>query len=672
MVGLGIPVKRKAENGSAVGPRSKMPASLIQLDAGFMWNLQALSKAAASVQSGAKSPVSALNELGVHVNYELIDYRGPAHSPFFTVCVTVADMRFHGAGSSKREARASAAKSCLSSLLAKVGQIGPSGLEMDFTSDQVAVTPMPESQAITTHQAGEVPVKLPSTASPASSLFGAGAATSPQSYKSPINMLYETYPTCLFVCTYGDGTPLDSDTAPLQLNHSMRFKVVCHIEDKIYEGFGSSKKQAKLAAARSAMASVVEARSLPVASDTPMLPQGLADLVAKLVNEKFNELMKNDLVHLRRKVLAGFVITVDNSPQNAKVIAVTTGTKCVSGEHMSVRGRAVNDCHAEVAARRCLQRYLYSQLLMYANADDPKQIIEQSDLEPLPEGGYKLKDNRQIHLYISTAPCGDGRIFSPHESHCEPDKHPNRLARGQLRTKIESGEGTIPVKNSNLIQTWDGVLQGERLLTMSCSDKVARWCVTGLQGALLARLLRPVYVTSLVLGSLLHTEHMYRAICGRYEGYLQALPPPYRLVAPLLARAASTEARTPARAPTFTVVWCSTNPSPEIINAVTGKLENDQPSLLCKQAMFARWQYLMKKLPPLPEEGDSTSNRLPQNLDSLLYNEAKQISSSYQVAKQCLMTAFEKAHLGKWVKKPIEQDQFQCEITDADPSILFA
>lgn len=40
------------------------------------------------------------------------------------------------------------------------------------------------------------------------------------------------------------------------------------------------------------------------------------------------------------------------------------------------------------------------------------------------------------------------------------------------------------------------------------------------------------------------------------------------------------------------------------------------------------------------------------------YHEAKQAAVEYHAAKQTLIKAFQKAGLGAWVKKPIEQDQF--------------
>ncbi|XP_052745655.1 double-stranded RNA-specific editase Adar [Bicyclus anynana] len=659
-------------------PPSKKPAPTIRVDPGFKWNLQALAKAADAVGSGGKSPVSALNELGLKVQYSITRQEGPAHCPNFNVTVTVANMTFEGVGHSKREARASAARACLTALLARAGRVLPApGPPPDFTSDE------PTRYTIADLQFPETLGARP--AAPAPSMYHVtqfvylfGPLSAVPIAKSPINTLYEQYPGLNFKCTFGDGSPLDSAQAPPQLGHSMRFKVVCQIKEQVFEGYGSSKKLAKLATARAALGELCERGLItpePVAPTSETLPQLLADHIAKIVNEKFVELMHGDLLHSRRKVLAGIVITHEYDADSAKVIAVATGTKCVSGEHISVRGQAVNDGHAEVVARRCLQRFLYAELLKYAEAEDPTAPLAASELEPVAGGGYALRAGRRLHLYVSTAPCGDGRIFSPHEQQdLQPDRHPNRLARGQLRTKIESGEGTIPVKNSvNVVQTWDGLLQGERLLTMSCSDKMARWCVVGLQGALLGTFLRPVYLHSLVLGSLLHQHHMYRALCGRIEGLLSSLPPPYQLQRPRLARALSMEARTAARAPSFSVCWASTAPMPEVINSTTGKLESGHPSLVCKQSMFARWLHLVKRLPLLAQDEFSPPlQSFPEDVDQILYCEAKLLCAPYQEAKDCLINAFDRAQLGRWIKKPVEQDQFLCEILNADPTILFA
>lgn len=159
------------------------------------------------------------------------------------------------------------------------------------------------------------------------------------------------------------------------------------------------------------------------------------------------------MVHAKRKVLAGIVMTRNTQ---IEVISVATGTKCVSGEHISMAGASLNDMHAEIVSRRCLMRYFYDQLhLLQFHAESRRSIFE-----PRPGGtGYRLKKNIEFHLYINTAPCGDARIFSPHEKSDIVDRHPNRVSRGKLRTKIESGEGTIPVKIDGYTQTWDGVLQ---------------------------------------------------------------------------------------------------------------------------------------------------------------------------------------------------------------------
>jgi double stranded RNA-specific editase B len=89
--------------------------------------------------------------------------------------------------------------------------------------------------------------------------------------------------------------------------------------------------------------------------------------VFRLVISKFTALIEGQPMHSRRKVLAGIVMTTGPQMEDAKVISVATGTKCINGEHMSVQGASLNDTHAEIIARRCLCDFIYSQLEMHTN-----------------------------------------------------------------------------------------------------------------------------------------------------------------------------------------------------------------------------------------------------------------------------------------------------------------
>lgn len=163
-------------------------------------------------------------------------------------------------------------------------------------------------------------------------------------------------------------------------------------------------------------------------------------------------------------------------------------------------------------------KYLYKQLLECINKK-PSVFIIVDDRN----FKFKLSDDIKFHLYINTAPCGEARIFS----FTDTEHRVNRLNRGLLRSKIENGAGTVSVFGRE-VQTYDGVAQGERLITMSCSDKLTRWSVLGVQGNLLANFTKPIYLESISIGSVFNLIHMKRTIYGRIKNVIHSLPQNYK------------------------------------------------------------------------------------------------------------------------------------------------
>lgn len=71
--------------------------------------------------------------------------------------------------------------------------------------------------------------------------------------------------------------------------------------------------------------------------------------------------------------------------------------------------------------------------------------------------------------------------------------------------RISFTSNVANVSNFNSVRFWIAIqLQGAELYTACCSDKIARWNVVGIQGALLSRIIEPIYLDSITMSQYKH------------------------------------------------------------------------------------------------------------------------------------------------------------------------
>ncbi|XP_026083159.1 double-stranded RNA-specific adenosine deaminase-like [Carassius auratus] len=430
----------------------------------------------------------------------------------------------------------------------------------------------------------------------------------------------------------------------------------------------SNKKQGKQEAADAALRVLIgeaekAARTGELTPELPISGSTMHDQIAMLSHQRFNALTAR-IQHslLGRKILATIVMR-KGSDTLGTVVSLGTGNRCVKGEELSLRGDTVNDCHAEIISRRGFIRFLYCELMKHWESPGDESVFEEAD-----DGKLKIKPDITFHLYISTAPCGDGALFDKSSSEIAElngSQHMplfENVKQGKLRTKVENGEGTIPVESSDIVPTWDGIQHGERLRTMSCSDKILRWNVLGLQGALLSHFIHPVYLSSITLGYLYSHGHLTRAVCCRLarngDVFKKSLPANFTLNHPEVGRVSVYDStRHTNKTKESSVNWSHPDQlTVEVLNGTKGKV--DSPKMEVSRVSKSNLFRLFRTLCQRAGRADLLA------LTSYAY--AKKAATSFQDAKRLFFLALSQQGYGAWIGKPLEEKSFEGEARSAD------
>ncbi|XP_021943531.1 tRNA-specific adenosine deaminase 1 [Folsomia candida] len=286
--------------------------------------------------------------------------------------------------------------------------------------------------------------------------------------------------------------------------------------------------------------------------------QDFHDKVAKLACAHFNNLPKkgkpltNQWTTLAAIVQSSSLSLPSSSTviHDEIVVSCATGTKCLGQLELSPNGDLISDSHAEVLSRRSFLLYLFDQLQLCASKSQNSIFHQISTicststpsalLTSFPQ--YKLRNGIEFHLFVSQVPCGDASIILEKDDN---DSYTSQESTASAETSDDDGESEpkklkLEISNRTGAKLQVGQLiyeeiqtigkcrvkpgKGNPTLCMSCSDKIAKWQILGLQGCLLSNIIPiPIRFSSITIGASVPFKmtSLARAVNQRFIDQLQ-------------------------------------------------------------------------------------------------------------------------------------------------------
>lgn len=274
----------------------------------------------------------------------------------------------------------------------------------------------------------------------------------------------------------------------------------------------------------------------------------LVDQIAQSCIDLYNKLPKTGKPVQKEWTVLSCIVIYDNMSGNHEVISLGTGSKCIGAMKMSSSGDVLNDSHAEVFARRGFLLYLYDSI--------DKAFENCESIFIYEEGKIRLRENIKFIFYSSQMPCGDasiipkigdsdhfGKVLNLNKRQADDDIC--TTSNKKLKTEVDihrTGAKCLPNSEQDpklsgteyhllgKVRTKPG--RGDRTLSVSCSDKMARWIHVGVQGALLDMICGPIYISHFIFGGGVpySEDTLHRALLKRNSSFnlLQCVPEFYQ------------------------------------------------------------------------------------------------------------------------------------------------